>query len=190
MWCNTQYSEERGLGFPPFVDILGNVKELPLLPKTNMEKASTRNDVSIMTRVCIVYSTKRKKATVQVVEWLKVAFESNGLEVEVGKPEEINTQDCDLFVLGTSVYAGAVQEPILAFIDQNQDLLREKPVATFIVCKEVETPECHMNLVIEKLPKEPMTWINFEGYLLRKGDFEKQQSKANTWVKDIISRLS
>jgi len=150
----------------------------------------TRNEASSMTRVCIVYSTKRRKATVRVVEWLKAAFESNGLEVEVGKPEEFNTLDCDFFVLGTSVYAGAVQESILAFVNQNQDLLREKPVATFIVCKEVETPECHMNLVIEKLPKEPMTWINFEGYLMRKGDFGKQQSKADTWVKDIIGLLS
>jgi len=143
-----------------------------------------------MTRVGIVYSTKRRKATVQVVEWIKAAFESNGLEVEVGKPEEIDTLNCDLFVLGTSVYAGQVQESILEFVSQNQDLLREKPVATFVVCKEVETPECHMNLVIEKLPKEPMTWINFEGYLMRKGNFRKQQGKADTWVKDIISRLS
>ncbi len=150
----------------------------------------TSNGVSIMTRVCIVYSTKRKKATVQVVEWLKAAFESNGLEAEVGKPEEINTQDCDLFVLGTSVYAGAVQEPILAFVNQNQDLLREKPVATFVVCKEVKTPECHMNLVVEKLPKEPMTWTNFEGYVMRKGGFRKQQSKADIWVKEIIGLLS
>jgi len=143
-----------------------------------------------MTRVGIVYSTKRRKATVQVVEWLKAAFESNGLEVEVGKPEEIDTLNCDLFVLGTSVYAGQVQESILEFVSQNQDLLREKPVATFVVCKEVETPECHMNLVIEKLPKEPMTWINFEGYVIRKGDFRDQQSKANTWVKDIIGQIS
>jgi len=143
-----------------------------------------------MTRVGIVYSTKRRKATVQVVEWLKASFESNGLEVEVGKPEEINTLNCDLFVLGTSVYAGEVQEPILEFVNQNQDLLREKPIATFIVCKEVKTPEGHMNLVIEKLPKKPMTWINFEGYLMRKGGFEKQQSKADTWVKEIIGRLS
>jgi len=146
--------------------------------------------VSIMTRVGIVYSTKRRKATVQVVEWLKAAFESNGLEVEVGKPEEIGTLNSDLFVLGTSVYAGQVQESILEFVSQNQDLLREKLVATFVVCKEVETPECHMNLVIEKLPKEPMTWINFEGYVIRKGDFGDQQSKANTWVKDIIGQLS
>jgi len=143
-----------------------------------------------MTRVGIVYSTKRRKATVQVVEWLKAAFESNGLEVEVGKPEEIDTLNCDFFVLGTSVYAGQVQESILEFVSQNQDLLREKPVATFVVCKEVETPECHMNLVIEKLPKEPMTWINFEGYVIRKGDFRDQQSKANTWVKDIIGQIS
>jgi len=143
-----------------------------------------------MTRVGIVYSTKRRKATVQVVEWLKAAFESNGLEVEVGKPEEIDMLNCDLFVLGTSVYAGQVQESILEFVSQNQDLLREKPVATFVVCKEVETPECHMNLVIEKLPKEPMTWINFEGYLMRKGNFRKQQSKADTWVKEIICQIS
>ena len=143
-----------------------------------------------MTRVGIVYSTKRRKATVQVVEWLKAAFESNGLEVEVGKPDEFNALDCDLFVLGTSVYAGEVQEAILEFVSQNQNLLREKPVATFVVCKEVETPECHMNLVIEKLPKEPITWINFEGYVIRKGDFRDQQSKANTWVKDIIGQIS
>lgn len=143
----------------------------------------------IVTRVGIVYSTKRRKATVQVVEWLKAAFESNGLEVEVGKPEEIDTLNCELFVLGTSVYAGQVQESILEFVSQNQDLLREKHVATFVVCKEVETPECHMNLVIEKLPKEPITWINFEGYVIRKGDFRKQRSKADTWVKEIIDRL-
>ena len=158
--------------------------------KTNSENSLSKVRVRIVTRVGFVYSTKRRKATVQVVEWPKAAFESNGLEVEAGQPEEIDTLNCDLFVLGTSVYAGQVQESILKFVSQNQDLLREKPVVTFVVCKEVETPECHMNLVIEKLPIKPMTWINFEGYMMRKGDFGRQRSKADTWVTEIISRLS
>jgi menaquinone-dependent protoporphyrinogen IX oxidase len=138
----------------------------------------------------IIYGTKRKKATVEVIEWLMEACKKSGIEVEVGKPEEVSDLDHDAFVVGSSIYAGQAQSDLLEFVEQNRETLTSKPVATFVVCKEVECPEDNMAQILERLGSEPISQLFVEGYMIRRGNFDRQRVKVEDWVKDLISKLS
>lgn len=142
-------------------------------------------------KVAIIYETKRKKATVQVVEWLRNALKSNNVDVAAGKPEEFENLDFDAFIIGSSVYAGKVQEQLLDFIEAKKDEIGSKPIAAFVVCKEVEHPrEQNLVQILDKLPTEPISELCIEGYMLMKGKFENQRSKVEDWVKEFLSKLS
>jgi hypothetical protein len=52
-------------------------------------------------KVALVYDTMRKKAMVQVVEWLEESVKTEGHEINVGKPHEFDSLDFDLFVIGS-----------------------------------------------------------------------------------------
>jgi menaquinone-dependent protoporphyrinogen IX oxidase len=142
-------------------------------------------------KVAIIYETKRKKATVQVVEWLSNALKSHDVDVTTGKPEDYDSLDFDAFIIGSSVYAGNVQAQLLDFIVTRKEEIVNKPVAAFVVCKEVKHPrEQNLVQILDKLPTEAISEQCFEGYMLRKGDFENQESKAIDWVKEFLSKLS
>ena len=142
-------------------------------------------------KVAIIYETKRKKATVQVVEWLRNALKSHNVDVTSGKPEEFNNLDFDAFIIGSSVYAGKVQDQLLEFIEARKEEIGSKPVGAFVVCKEVERPrEENLVQILDKLPTETVTDECFEGYMLRKGKFDDQQGKAEDWVREFVSKLS
>jgi hypothetical protein len=83
-------------------------------------------------QIAIIYETKRKKATVQIVEWLTNALKSLNIDV----------------------------------------------IHAFVVCKERVHPRTHLVQILEKLPTKPISEQCFEGYMLRKGGFNEQQSKA------------
>lgn len=147
--------------------------------------------IVVSMKIAIIYETKRKKATVQVVEWLSNALKSQNVDVTVGKPEDYDSLDFDAFIIGSSVYAGNVQAQLLDFIESRKEEIGTKPVAAFVVCKEVEHPrEQNLVQILDKLAIEPISEYCFEGYMLRKGDFERQQSKAIEWVKEFVSKLS
>ena len=141
-------------------------------------------------KIAIVYETKRKKATVQVVDWLKNALKSQNVDVTAGKPDEFENLDFDAFIFGSSVYAGKVQDQLLEFIEARKEEISNKPIAAFVVCKEVEHPrEQNLVQILDKLPVEPIAEYCFEGYMLRKGKFEDQRSKAEDWVKEFVNKL-
>jgi menaquinone-dependent protoporphyrinogen IX oxidase len=105
--------------------------------------------------------------------------------------EEFENLDFDAFIIGSSVYDGKVQAKLLDFIEAKENELGRKPIAAFIVCKEVEHPR-QQNLVqiLNKILTEPIAEQRFEGYILRKGDFEKQKRKAENWVKEFVSKMA
>jgi len=77
------------------------------------------------------------------------------------------------------------------FIEANKEEIGSKPVAAFVVCKEVEHPrEENLVQILDKLPTEPISDHCFEGYMLRKGNFEDQRGKAEDWIRDFVSKLS
>ena len=138
----------------------------------------------------LIYGTKRKKATVEVIKWLTNAFQEAGIEVDAGKPEDISDLNYDVFVVGSSIYAGQAEDYLLDFVEKNKDTLTSKPVATFVVCKEVECPENNMAQILERLGTDPISQLFVEGYMLRKKNFDDQQGKVEDWAKDLVSKLS
>jgi menaquinone-dependent protoporphyrinogen IX oxidase len=142
-------------------------------------------------KIAIIYETKRKKATVQVVDWLKNALMNLNVDVKAGKPDEFENLDFDAYIIGSSVYAGKVQDQLLEFIEARKAEIGNKPIAAFVVCKEVKHPrEENLVQILDKLPSEPIAEHCFEGYMLRKGNFEDQRSSAEDWVREFVSKLS
>lgn len=86
-------------------------------------------------KIGIVYGTRRNAATVEIVEWMTEHFTSLEYGVACAKPEDYNDFGCDLYVLGTAVYAfSAKRTGLNTFIRKHHDRIVEKPVAVFIVC--------------------------------------------------------
>ena len=141
-------------------------------------------------KVAIIYGTNREKATVKVVDWLRQGFEDDGHEVSVGKPSKFDALDYDLIVLGSSVYGGKVQDDVIQFVMMNKDVLNEKSLATFIVCKESKTPEINMEQILCFLTEDPVQQMFIEGYMFREKNFNRQEQKAKDWVKATLSKLS
>jgi menaquinone-dependent protoporphyrinogen IX oxidase len=141
-------------------------------------------------KIGIIYSTKREKATVSVIEWLFNAFEEEGVEAEAGRPDEMNPGSYDGLVIGSAVYAGKVQADILEFVTDNKSLLSNKPFATFIVCKETEEPECHMSQILQLISDEPLTQQFFEGYMIWRRNFDEQEIQAKEWASEIVNVFS
>ena len=141
-------------------------------------------------KVAIIYGTNREKATVKVVDWLRQGFEDDGHEVSVGKPSKFDALDYDLIVLGSSVYGGKVQDDVIQFVMMNKDVLNEKSLATFIVCKETKTPEINMEQILCLLTEDPVQQMFIEGYMFRENNFNRQEQKAKDWVKATLSKLS
>lgn len=141
-------------------------------------------------KIGLVYQTKREKAMVQIVSWLEQALLEAPFSLVVGKPEVVKNQTFDAYILGSSVYAGAIQKELLDYINKMSDSITGKPVATFIVCKEIKQPEDHMKQILDVLPEEPFAQSFFEGYMFRKGKFDKQETRASEFAKVIITKLA
>jgi menaquinone-dependent protoporphyrinogen IX oxidase len=141
-------------------------------------------------KVAIVYGTNREKAMVKVVKWLEAGFTSEGHEVKVGRPNEFDSFDYDVFVIGSSIYAGNAVEGVLDYVGTNSDKLSEKNVATFLVCKETKCPEDQIVQIHERLKKEPLTQMFIEGYMFREKNFKRQESKALEWTKEILGKVA
>lgn len=141
-------------------------------------------------KIGIIYSTKREKATVSVVEWLLNAFEKEGVNAEASRPGELDPETFDGLVIGSAVYGGKVQADILEFVTNNKSILSDKPFATFIVCKETKEPECHMSQILQLISDEPLTQEFFEGYMIWRRNFDEQESLAKEWANEIVKAFS
>ena len=141
-------------------------------------------------KVAIIYGTNREKATIKVVDWLRKGFEEEGHEVTVGKPSKFEALEYDLIIGGARASGQEVQADVLQFVMMNKDVLDEKSLATFIVCKETKTPETHMDQILCLLTEDPVQQMFIEGYMFREKNFDRQEQKAKEWVKATLSKLS
>ena len=139
-------------------------------------------------KVGIIYGTKRKKATEALIKWLKSSLENRGIAVEAKKHKEFTDFNRDAFIIGGAVYAAGVRTGLLEFLEKNQNSL-DKPLATFVVCTRMKFREEYMSQILEKLPSKPITQKVFEGYYLKKGNFDNQKQIAETWVNEILDKL-
>ncbi|MFX0094704.1 MAG: flavodoxin domain-containing protein [Candidatus Hodarchaeota archaeon] len=145
-------------------------------------------------KIGIIYGTRRKEATVQIVAWLKAALEEKGFIVVTGKPKEFQNFDCDGYIVGTAVYAFSIRwTRILNFLKAKQDQFQQKPLATFIVHGYTD-PKKQLNNISKQLPSEPVTQAVFKGYYneveFRNWDSNAQKSKAVEWATEIEMKFS
>lgn len=86
-------------------------------------------------KIGIVFGTNRNAATAEIASWMSEHFTSLGHLVVSSKPGSFDDFDCDLYVLGTAVYAFSTKKAGMAtFIRANRERIGERPVAVFIVC--------------------------------------------------------
>ena len=143
-------------------------------------------------KIGIIYGTNRPNmATSKIVDWLKSALEQKGFNVEMGLNEEFVNFDCDVYIVGSSVYAFRVWKPFRQFIKENRSHLKGKPIAIFVVCGLEKLNKLYFRSIKKNLSLEPNTRASFKGYgdLDKKGDFELQQkTRVDEWV-EILEKL-
>ncbi len=96
----------------------------------------------------------------------------------------------DGVVIGSAVYGGKVQDDVLQFVSENQSALSQRPLATFVVCKEINEPDCHLEQTLDVLPAEPVKVDFFEGYILFRRDFDEQEAVAKKWTNEILRKFT
>ena len=126
---------------------------------------------------------------VKVVEWLRIGFESEGIDTSVGKPPEFDSLGYDLIVIGSSIYGGKAVDEILEFVQVRNEELCTKKIATYLVCKTTNCPEVLMEQILDRLNTKPVSQMFIEGYMFREKNFRSQEGKTQNWIKEIIQKI-
>ena len=85
-------------------------------------------------KVCIAYDTRRGSTTV-IVNWMKEALKSKKtFNIDVKRAYEIDTLDYDMFIVGSPIYWEKPLGSVVNFLATNEETLKNKMVAVFIVC--------------------------------------------------------
>ena len=140
-------------------------------------------------KVGIIYNTNRKEATYQIVTWLKSALEQKGFDVVVGKMNDFQDFDCDAFIVGSAVYGFHVEKKFEKYLGDKTDYLRNKPLATFVVCGLTKLSKMYRRGIFENLPSKPISHIAFKGYYnpsdIRKWDSNGEKTKATERIHEF-----
>lgn len=164
-------------------------------------------------KIGIVYGTKRQAATEEIVSWMTEHLSSLGHAVVHGKPGDFAPVDCDLYILGTAVYAfSAKRAGLHTFIRGHGAELGAKPVAVFIVCgadplesHDADTEgalkrglkrffldrDKYMASLTQLLPRAPVATEFFKGYQepgdREQIDFESQKDRVAAWCDAVLA---
>lgn len=171
-------------------------------------------------KIGIVFGTRRNAATMEIASWMSEHLKSRGHVIVSAKPEDFDQFDCDLYVLGTAVYAfSAKRAGIQAFIRKNIERISAKPIAVFIVCgadpleptgatrtQSSDNPlkrglkklfldrDKYMGSVTGLLRNTPVSTAFFKGYQepeeKAKIDFESQKQRVAEWCDSILAEYS
>ena len=140
-------------------------------------------------KVGIIYNTNRKEATHKIVVWLKSALEQKNFEVVIGKMNSFQDFDCDAFIVGSAVYGFHVEKKFELFLGKKAEFLRNKPLATFLVCYFTKLSKMYRRGIFENLPSKPISHMAFKGYYnpsdIKKWDSDGQKAKAIEWVHEL-----
>jgi menaquinone-dependent protoporphyrinogen IX oxidase len=161
-------------------------------------------------KIGVVYGTRRNAATAEIAAWMTERFTQLGHSVTCAKPESFEDFECDLYVLGTAVYAfSAKRTGLHAFIRTNRERIGAKPVAVFIVCgadpldeATADNPlkkglkklfldrEKYLASVTAPLETAPVATEFFKGYQepedREKLDFESQKERVVQWCDSVL----
>ena len=161
-------------------------------------------------KIGIVYGTKRQAATEEIVRWMNEHLQAQGHVVVSAKPAEFNESDCDLYLLGTAVYAfSAKRAGLPGFMRRYRPRLRGTPTAVFLVCgvgEEAVSPtdgwvkrtlkrafldrRKYLAGIVRLLPDPPVATVFFQGYQepedRAKIDFSAQQQRVFNWCSSLV----
>ena len=165
-------------------------------------------------KIGVAYGTRRNGATAEIAAWMTERFTQLGHSVTCAKPENFQDFDCDLFVLGTAVYAfSAKRTGLYTFIRRNNERISAKPIAVFIVCgadpleaASADNPlkkglkklfldrEKYLASVTTPLGRAPVSTEFFKGYQepedREKVDFESQKERVSRWCDSVLAAHS
>ena len=146
--------------------------------------------------ICVVYDTKRGSTT-HLANWVKEGFKESktDLSTDVKRVHEVKKFDYDLFIIGSPIYWEKPLKTVVEFLLNNQDKLREKKVALFIVCM-AQLFGKHTQKYIQRRYLKPLE-EKTSGYIVKTGVFKgwlkkpdyNEKERVINWVKEIISSL-
>jgi menaquinone-dependent protoporphyrinogen oxidase len=111
-----------------------------------------------MSKILVAYASKYG-STKEVAEKIGAALRDRGDNVDV-RPvnDETSLDDYDKIIFGAALYAGNISKPARKFLDRNQAVLEQKPVAFFVLGpinrdeKDMTGAEEQLEKVLEKYP--------------------------------------
>ncbi len=164
-------------------------------------------------KIGIVYGTRRKAATAEIVESMTERLTSLGHDVVCEKPLDFGRFDRDLYILGTAVYAfSAKRTGLTTFIRKNLDTIGRAPTALFVVCgadadmtrssdnalkralkNAFLDREKYLTSVSRLLPTAPVSTAFFKGYQepedREKINFGSQKERVIEWCDSLPALL-
>jgi len=146
-------------------------------------------------KVALIYAT-RYGATKDTAEWIKEGLDR---EVDLLDIEKISFSDTaknyDLFIIGSGVWIDGVHKDMLRFLETQKALLKDKIVASFILCgttgedvKGDERIEQYFTKFHSPLDKKPLLNEKFGGRLIIGKLNEKDRKLLETFYERVLKR--
>ncbi|NJE08555.1 hypothetical protein E3E31_08470 [Thermococcus sp. M39] len=145
-------------------------------------------------KACIIYDTK-KGSTEMIANWMRESIERKA-EVRMMRVNEVDSlKDCDLVVIGSPIYYERPLKGVLKFLEQNQDELRDKKIAVFVVCLaeifghvgKSYAKKRYVGDLIKRVPGKVIGTAVIRGWI-RKPDFS-QKAVVQKWIRELLKNL-
>jgi|Deesub1362B_J571_1020462.scaffolds.fasta_scaffold00031_32 menaquinone-dependent protoporphyrinogen oxidase len=140
--------------------------------------------------ICIIYDTKRG-STRQIVEWMGEAVKDR--EVKIMQVNEVKNLDkCNLVVIGSPIYYERPLKSVLRFLELNEEELRNKKIAVFIVCiAEIfgnigreYAQKRYVGALLKRISGDVIKTGIIKGWF-KNPDFS-QKENAQKWIREVI----
>ena len=146
-------------------------------------------------KVALIYAT-RYGATKDTAEWIAEGMDR---EVDLLDIEKISfdqtAKKYDLFIIGSGVWIDGVHKDILRFLEMQKPLLKDKIIASFILCgttgedvKGNERIEQYFTKFHSPLNKKPPLNKKFGGRLIIEQLNEKDRKLLETFYERVLKR--
>ena len=146
-------------------------------------------------KVALIYAT-RYGATKDTAEWIT---EGMGREVDLLDIEKISFADTakkyDLFIIGSGVWIDGVHKDMLRFLETQKPLLKDKIIASFILCgttgediKGDERIEQYFSKFHSSLDKKPPLSEKFGGRIVIEQLNAKDRKMLEVFYERVLKR--
>ena len=146
-------------------------------------------------KIALIYAT-RYGATKDTAEWIKKGF---GRDIELLNIKDISfentAKEYDLFIIGSGVWIDGVDKDILKFLETQKQELKDKVIASFILCgttgEDVDGEkriEQYFKKFHAPLDKKPLLNEKFAGRMIIDKLNKKDKKLLETFYKRILKR--